>query len=175
MPKTRTTAREAPVSTRILRSHTGTSEFATQTLHSQCTAASRPHPYTPKSTQANVMKEVSTTEIIHANRSKSEGMVSLCLQQLQLRHAQEKQFKTERAQLQTKIRQLSLQNQESLEETRKFREWVVSLQQQLDAANAEVRNRITRKEFEQTLSEIHAEMMSVRKTAARYLDKYHNE
>ncbi|KAJ5289235.1 hypothetical protein N7478_002265 [Penicillium angulare] len=112
--------------------------------------------------------------IVHANCIKFIRIVDERQRQLKLRLEKQQQtaidvaqmFELERAQLKAKIRRLSLENQAVLDEFRKVREQVASLQQQLDGANTDVQNRIIRKELEQA---IHFTLSSVIQTVARII------
>ncbi|KAJ5643580.1 uncharacterized protein N7484_006087 [Penicillium longicatenatum] len=180
MPKVPPTARRPPMPARVLRPQAGTGVSSAHMARPQPTPAGRPHPYASQSTQTNTMPTIGLAtklkpqevnqefEIVHANCTKVIRTANERQQQLRSRFAEQQQaasdaaqqFRVERGQLQTTIRQIGLEKQKGVEELREAKEKITSLQQQLDVVNIDVRNRITRDELHRILREIHTSMVS---------------
>ncbi|CEJ62686.1 hypothetical protein PMG11_11179 [Penicillium brasilianum] len=96
------------------------------------------------------------TKMIKSAEERRQRLTARLTEQQREASEAEQRFSTERAQLNAKIRQITLEKQKTNEEVRKLREQNVVLQQRLDAVSSDCQNHITRDELHMTLKELHS-------------------
>ncbi|CEJ62902.1 hypothetical protein PMG11_11387 [Penicillium brasilianum] len=101
------------------------------------------------------------TKMIKSAEERRQRLTARLTEQQREASEAEQRFSTERAQLNAKVRQITLEKQKAIDEVRKLREQNVVLQQRLDAVSSDCQNHVTRDELHMTLKELHSVSSSV--------------
>ncbi|KAJ5369943.1 uncharacterized protein N7496_006035 [Penicillium cataractarum] len=171
-----------PAPARVVRRSAAGGQTSTRALRTLRTGVDQAPHYVSKGAQIRstgpatpppkmtLRKEMPTDfEIVHENCTKMiksaeerhHRLMARLTEQQQEASEAEQRFRAERAQLNARVRQTTLEKQKAVEEVRKLREQNSALQQRLDTVSSDCQNHITRDEFHMTLKELHSVSSSV--------------